>query len=130
MRSYLNCPSCGRFINLEQVEASCQLCDADMCTRCMHECQECGKEVCRDCWGGGNMCSQCNRINGVYSGIDKLGSSSRLDKTVGVVESTYNAVKYLSDRGKLKEQSSRRAGERQEAMRRIAAQQRKQIEGD
>ncbi len=131
MRSYMNCPSCGRFIDIEQIEANCQLCGADMCSRCMHVCQECGKEVCRDCWGGGNMCKQCNNLKHLTSGFGKVRAwETDGDGLIGIGKTLYGATMYLADGSKLKEKSNQRAREREEARRRIAGQQRKLLRED
>ncbi len=76
------------------------------------------------------MCIRCSRKSGFFGGIEKLGSDSTIDKAVGTAEVIYNTAKYLTDGEELQKQRGSRAREREEARRRIAAQQRKQLRGD
>ncbi len=77
------------------------------------------------------MCKQCNNLKHLTGGLGKARAwESDGEGFIGVGKALYGGVKYLTDGSKLRDKSNSRAREREEARRRIAAQQRKQLRGD
>gem|GEM_PF-3352467 len=68
----MRCPSCGEYIDLDDVEAPCQLCGADLCSFCMCVCDGCGKEVCHtDMMRNTGLCYECAMKRTAINGFNE-----------------------------------------------------------
>lgn len=100
MREYVTCPTCGSYVQLEDLRAPCQLCGADMCVRCAKECQECGKEICRDCYRGKGLCKQCSNIASISRSWNKATKGEGdLDPIIGGVGTFIDIARTARDYG-------------------------------
>jgi hypothetical protein len=97
----------------------------------MHKCLKCGKEVCRDCWGAKDMCVICNHSSSFFDGVDKVRKwDCDGDGIIGIGKAIIDGTMTLHKKEKLKEQSRARANEREDARKRLKAQQRRLLKGD